>query len=453
MFRHISDQFALETAATSVEDSALWTLGVGSDDDAATFVAVGNSTEVQIAAGGTVRLLRTDTPESSNQRAEIRFAFADPAVTGWVGVILRYVDVDNYLLARVSHSATPSLTLIERIAGADSTLATVLSPGSAPGGAIRLEVVGARARLWYEPAARDVTDRPPDAAVALASGGDEATAYGWGMYLECAGANTMSVERFHAADLPDVVQPAPYVTVAGAPDYAMSTITATVTGISTLAWPYDWLEWEIYPAERQDLPEAYRDIADVSLTTRVFLVRSGYTYDVRVRGISTDGSASVWTAMERVTATGTQTLPTAFTMPTETFPDITPDYVLDREQTSDVASHESETGRERTAWRGVRPRNTFSLVFENREDAEAQSLIDFFDRMQGQNLPFQWTHPITGDVYAMRFAGDDYNADSADILWSGSFDIVECATGVDSEITLVLEVDPSLLPAGSGSGS
>jgi phage-related protein len=451
----ITDDFSEETATAAIEDSDAWELGTGSSAGAATFEADGDGVMGVEFATGTVYALRTDDPDAVNQRAECRFEFANPTINGYVGAICRWVDSDNYVLAQVSHSGTPSLTLVERIAGSNSTLATVSAVGAgAPGGAVRLEVIGNRARVWYESAQRDVSDRPPDAAADLASSGSSTASYAWGLYLSCGAANTMRVEKFQAADLPDKVFPPPDFTVADASDsaYAFSPITVEVAGISTLA-PPAWLEWEIYPADDADMPEAYRDVTDASLATRVFFVRSGYAYDVRVRAVNQDGTAGAWTALTRVTAGGSQVLPAAPALPTEVFPDITPDYVLERVQETETDSSAAESGRERhTAGPSfVRPRNRFGLTFARRSDEEAMELLNFFKKMQGANLPFQWTHPISGTVYAMRFAGDDYSEESEDIFWSLGFEIEEVIVGTATTITLSLAVDDTLLGIGSGS--
>ena len=128
-------------------------------------------------------------------------------------------------------------------------------------------------------------------------------------------------------------------------------------------------------------------------------------------------------------------------VPTIPFPSIVPDYVMPRRQEAQVGVSISDTGRERLQATWPAPRNSFDLVFENRSGEEAQTLIDFFEQMQGQKTAFAWTHPITGRPYALRFAEDDYTiryddqGDEGSIAYMG-FSVIEVYLGTISTVLL-----------------
>jgi hypothetical protein len=395
-------------------------------------VAYGQGKAVAVG-GGTNRYLHRQNPTSLHQRVEMQFTFAPGGyASAYTGLIARYRDSGNYVRARVSHNpSTLQAEIVERIAGVDTVRGSISwsgGHGTMPtGAAIRLELIGRRARLWYEQKPRPVVDRPPDLAVDLAT---EPTQAGqWGLYTSSAiDARLLS---FAARDLPALVLPPPSVAFGDASGLNLTSINASVSEVSATA---SELEWEVYPADPDDYPEAYRDRTLASITSRFFWVRPGFAYDVRVREHGSDGSLGAWTPFQRITAWGTKSGIEAPVVPTIEFPPVVPSYVLPRQQNAQVNATVSETGREKVVGFWPAPRNHFELVFENRQPDEYQQLIDFFEEMAGRKTAFAWTHPTTGRKYALRFDSDEYTLRYDDCGEEGSivhlsFDVAEVYLG------------------------
>ncbi|MGE5610464.1 MAG: DUF2460 domain-containing protein [Bacillota bacterium] len=436
------------------------------DSDPDWEVAAGSATNLSIvsygsgkaiaSAGGTNRYVRENDPATVHQRVEISFTFNSTSATVYTGVVARHVDANNYILAQVLHRRSSlAASLVERIAGVEKVLGTVQWSGALPeapvGGAIRLELVGRRARLWYEQNPRPVTDRPPDLAVDLSSEGSQPGQ--WGIYIS--GTTDAKITRFVAADIPAMVMPPPSTVYSDATSLGcrFTPITVEVAEVPPDAVE---IEWEVYPADADDFPEAYRDLTDASITSRTLWVRPGFSYDLRCRERRADGTLGDWTDFERINLVGNKAGVPLPVVPTIQFPPIVPDYVMPRHQETKVGVTVSDTGRERLQSTWPTPRNSFDLVFENRSDEEAQTLIDFFEQMQGQKTAFAWTHPTTGRQYALRFAEDNYTiryddqGDEGSIAYMG-FSVIEVYLGMMSAVLVNLSageassVDPDAL--------
>lgn len=446
------DDFSDIPAATAAGSARDWDFTSDSPASVAIF-NTGSLQDIELFAGnGQGFVKRSDAPSVIHQRVEavMPLATVKPG-TAYSGVFARYVDVNNYVLARFDHAAAGLIAvLIERIAGVNTTLATapLTAASDVTGVSLRMELVGQRARLFFENHYRPIPDQPPDIAANLA--GTYTVPGEWGIYLDATGTNNVAVSRFSCRELPSEVATAPTLSaVTASGTYSLTAFTATVSDVPASAV---YLEWEIYPVDSEDFPDPYRELALDSMTTRVFFGRPGYTYDVRVRTVKKSGGYGDWVT-ERITVTGSQTLPSAETMPTDEFPDVTPDYVLDRTTTADTGTLMAETGRERVTTHQPAPRDEFSLVFKARARDEILLIENFFLKMRGRLTPWVFTHPITGDEFAVRFATDDLSPVAIDDEYDGTgpicdleFGIVAIKIGVVQTITLSLAVDASLVP-------
>ena len=385
----------------AVHSSTRWELGDGSATGLA-FTGASGDIQVSMSSTGECRELHRDEPLTAHQRcAVVMLSATTHGTEASFGVVVRYQDGDNYIRAMWDYQAG-AVEVIERIAGVETTLASV-SATPTGGSSLALEVIGRRARLWYETSALLPGDRPPDIAATLTS----LNKGGWGIFADSNATNDARFTRFVARDMPNAVMPPPAFSVQDASDLgiSLSPIDAIASGVSGTA---GYLEWEVAPADPDDFPEAYTDLTPPTTTSRVFFARPGYAYDLRVREISVDGVLGVWSSAARVTVAGTKAPPDDGLMPADEFPDAPADYVMPVSQTADFSAVISDTGRERVQGLLIRPRTTIKLTYKNRQGAEIQSLIDFFDEMRGKRKPFKWTHPTTGRVFAMRFDMDDY---------------------------------------------
>jgi hypothetical protein len=264
----------------------------------------------------------------------------------------------------------------------------------------------------------------------------------------------MLITAWTGTDLPrDLLRP-PHLTMSyDAQYYRFSPVTVAVSGVDAGT---SWLEWEVHPADEDDFPEAYRDKTDAATTSRVLYLRPGYSYDIRVREISDTGAAGAWAEATQLTVTGTKVSPGAANLPTTSFPDIDPDWVIERRQDEPGHIHESDHGRQAAVGRWPRPRNRWRLSFTNRTAEDLQSLIDFHDRMAAQTTPFTWTHPTTGNSYAVRFGNDAAEPTWGEVspddqLGDLELELVEVVYGISTTLTLSLEldedyVDPPAIP-------
>lgn len=388
------------------------------------------------------------------------------ATVARTGVFCRFIDTSNFILLYCNHvSPDRSAVLVERKAGVSTTLATFAPPDSAFGGgrgALRLEVVGRRARYWYESSRPSVRDRPPDGAATLSRAGSDDTPGGWGMYMEANADGTgMRIRRFQARDLADAVLPPPYFTVTNPTGLLnLTPMTLMAAGVGGSA---EKVEWEVAPADPDDLPEKLEIETSAvggggGSPSIVVMVRPGYAYAARWREQNLDGTFGAWSDWESFTATGSKAAPAGATLPEEIFPDaIPPTYVMPRGQSIPVSAAAAENGRITVVNPWPRPRVTgLKLTFENRNIPDTQILVDFFNDHRGRGAPFTWLHPVTGQAFAMRFTNDEIewsypghaigNADRPDGEQMGqfSFEMEEVILGGAGEVTMTAVLDPTL---------
>lgn len=442
------DDFADIANNTNCDDARYWDYTGDSPDSNAKFVT-GTLQDIECYVTNGENFIRriADPPAVEHQRVEV--TIPNSGATSGVslsGCFARYVDVDNLVLAYFDHT-TGEAKLVERIAGVDTVLATapITAASDVTGVSLRLEVIGNRARLFFENHYRPIPDQPPDIAADLTA---DAESGNWGMYLSADVSNTARISRFSCRELPSVVAPPPSFSME-VPSIDVLAFTAAVTSVPSSA---TLLEWEIYPVDQDDFPDPYKELSLASITSRVFFGRPGYAYDVRVRTVKKSGGFGDW-IVERITLTGSATAPAALTLPDDEFPDVTPDYVLSRRVSAQTNAFMAETGRERVTTNQPEPRNSFSLQFKARTRDEITQLETFHARMKGSYTPFVFTHPLTGDQFPVRFASDQFEASAIDDEYDGtgpiydlSLDLIEVRIGVVSSISLSLEVDSSLLP-------
>jgi hypothetical protein len=375
-----------------------------------------------------------------------------PAGTCHTGVVLRYVDDNNYVAWKVQHVGTRTAQLVERKAGVDTVVFSSASPwlgtASTGKGALRLEVVGRRARMWLDNGSSYVIDRPPDFAATLST--DYTGSYRWGMFFDCDSVTSAAVRRFRAADLPGAVMPPPTFVHASGSTLGMylNPVSIQAQNVSGSAKE---LQWQIAPADPTDYPDVIDELSSTSVTTRVFYLTPGFVYDVRIRERLGDGSFSPWSDYQRFTVAGIRPTPLTPTLPTLSFPAQTPDYVLPRRQSAYTTLMSSAKGRESATASAVRPRGGFTFRFENRTDDVIQELIDFWDHCRAGRHSFAWTHDLTGESYALRFSNDDYAVewnehDGTNQIGTLTLEAEEVNEdfAAQSEIVVVLTLDPSL---------
>jgi hypothetical protein len=460
----IFEDFTFETASGAVQSSPRWTLATGASPGMTWGGANPPAGTVYAQIGSAASFAaHTTAPTRANQAVEITATYGTGASTMFTGAFLRYKDASNYILAQVSHTGSKQMTVIERIAGTSTTLLTLSAPATGTVAAIKIELIGSRVRAWYD--VGSLVDRPPDSAANLA--GDPTIVGSWGIYLDGNGTNTMKLTSFAARMLPRAVMAPPMLTMTGASGLNLTAVTLTAATVGTATQ----IEWEVLPSDPADFPEPYRAITDVGITSHVVWVRPGYTYQARVRSLNTApgpwspyvpvgpvGSAggTGWTSHgwqldnwpTRVSGTAGDVTPPAAP---DTFPAVVPDWVLETSDTASPILITSSTGKDRVAAIEQRPRRGFKFSFDNRQAAEYQLLISFFEAMQAKTRPFNWTHPITGEVFILRFNSDDYTEDyQAYDAQSGSpiaqiaFDVVETTMNVVPVYTFRLLADSSL---------
>ena len=443
------DFFSDISNGTNASAARYWAYASGSPSSNASFVT-GSLQAIELREGnGEVFVKRTsDAPLQVDQRCEVLIPLTT-AVSGTArsGCFVRYVDANNYVLAYFDHVALTAY-VYERTGGVSTLRATapITAASDVTGVSLRVEVIGKRARLFFENHYRPIPDQPPDIAAYLDA---EPVAGDWGIYLKGDATNSVKVSRWMARELPEACLPPPTLILNSADGYELAGFTASLTSVPSTAHS---IEWEIYPVDIDDLPDPYRDLSLASMTSRVFYARPGYSYDVRARAVNKSGGYGDWVT-QRVTMLGSKTLPTAETMPSLEFPDVVPDYVFGMTQAAEAQSCQSETGRERIRTNVPRPRMNFDLVFKSRTRDEIDLLQDFFRQTRGCLTPFSFTHPLSGVDYAVRFASDEFEPTAIDDLMDGtsaiydlSLKLVEVAIGVISDITISLTVDSSLLP-------
>jgi hypothetical protein len=455
----LDDDFALAVNPSDAGNSLLYDYTVDSPSQNATF-RTGRFQPIELFQDGTgacfVATLPADRPLVVHQMVEAKFSFASsPGATCYSGVFCRYQDVNNFVWVKLDHN-TRKAALIERVAGVDTVLIdySLVAGSTVIGASIRLEVIGKRARLWYEPHFRTVQDLPPDDAVYLTVLPDAANVGEWGVLFNNSSTTNLSCAHFYARNLPSVYAPPPSLYVEDAslknPDFTPITATCVNVDIHTA-----YLQWQVMPLDPLDFAEAYEDTNPGTITTRVFFVRKGYRYQVRVRQISSIGGQGDWFT-ETVTATGSQNLPDAGEIPDDEFPvNVAPDYVLERKQIGRAKVAVSNSNRERLIGPDARPRSGWTLKFLNRQSTEVNQIRAFYQRMRGRQSPWKFTHPITGEFFAVRFDADEMTVTEIDPgpedespLFNIEVPIAEVKIGNPSVIDNIPEItlDASLQP-------
>lgn len=311
-------------------NAKLYVDGALADTQAAAFSMADNSAPINIGgwfgdstygAGGTVDEAALYATALSLTRIQAHYntgTVGSPATTAYIGVFARYVDANNYVVLYVSQTGTRDAFLAERVGGSTTTLLTLSAVSPDTGfGALRLEVVGRRARVWYESQCSYVRDRPPDGAANLTrSSADGAGATGsWGMLMEANAAGTaMRITRFRARDLAALLPAPPHLIVDNSYSGVLNRtpLTLSASGASSSCRE---LEWEIAPTDPDDYPEAWHHRTPASATSWVAWVRPGYAYACRVRQANQDGTFSDWTDWQLITASGSKVAPAGATMP------------------------------------------------------------------------------------------------------------------------------------------
>jgi len=420
---------------------------VTGSDETLTFIA-GSTQAVELSCTtGTAFLAQANPPDVIHQSVEVRILHGVVGSgTHYSGAFARLIDTDNYVVLRYDHF-NAILQLVQVIGGVETVLVEppLVPDEDEPGFAIKLEVIGKRARYWLNPFFYDVPDEPPDGAIDLLEVSDSPGE--WGILMQTTDTSpTFHVAGLRVRELPSVALPQPDVDADVAADYSFAPVTVSVTTV-----PSDtlYLEWQACPVDDEDFSETYNDVGIGSLQSRILWLRKGYTYDVRARALTVLGEHTDWTTPSRVTVTGTKVSPDPPTFPDEEFPDITPDYVLERTQSAEVSAVISDTQRERLTSPWSRPRNSWTLRFENRLTDEVQQILDFFDRMQGMLTAFKWVHPTTADQFAVRFDTDELDRNVVDegedgALISIEVPIIEVVVGAVGTLSVTLELDPAL---------
>lgn len=108
------------------------------------------------------------------------------------------------------------------------------------------------------------------------------------------------------------------------------------------------------------------------------------------------------------------------------FPNVAnPVYPLNEGRENPAISSQMENGIVVSRPRFTRIRKKWVLKWTALKTNEYQVLTDFWDKVCGGSLEFQWTHPVTGVVYTVRFAGDiNFHLASHD-LWEGEITLQE----------------------------
>lgn len=374
------------------------------------------------------------------------------ATVAWSGVVCRYTSLSDYVMLRASHVTTKAAELVEKIGGVATVLGTIPYVGSTSGyGAVRLEVVGRRARCWYQSDGFDeVDDRPPDAAFNLKREYGASNLVGnWGVYLEANAVNTIKGLRFLAREMPDHVPLPPFLRVEAAPAYNFDCILLTAPSGSGLS------EWELQPLDPDDFAEGFEQFGPAS-SLKVY-GRSGHKYLARHRYRAADRirTATAWVE-GTVTAAGSKVAPVPPTLPPDYFPTtnykgepLIPDYQLVYESDAAVESMPTEDGHADHTAQFPRGRRFVRVRYENRLPVDIQPLIDFFNDMKAGATKFTWTHPISQEQIAVAFHQDQARPEhvrttSQGTMMSLQLEMVETGYGVLTPIGPTLTLDRNI---------
>jgi hypothetical protein len=329
-----------------------------------------------------------------------------------VGVVARYASSGDQIRYSVDMTGFGQDGELNAVAGGSPTgfsSGIEFGDGSSDKGAIRLEVVNNRIRLWNVNGLPYIPDIPPTSATDSTEFGEGT--YSWGVYGEAGSDGIIRITKFRAYDIPSDIISTPTMLAFNANDWDLKLTPVT---LSVAPAPEGLIEWEIYPADDDDLPDAYRETA-IGDVTRVFFVRPGYRYLARMRNRLLDGSYTVWTDYVPFTAPGSKedTSPAAEQMPDDVFPtlgadgdDIVPTYVLPAKQKSLTTAIVTDAGTDKVVARARAPRGGWELKFDAIPEGTAQQLLSFYEAMRSGELPFKWTHPSTSRDFACRFQDD-----------------------------------------------
>lgn len=85
---------------------------------------------------------------------------------------------------------------------------------------------------------------------------------------------------------------------------------------------------------------------------------------------------------------------------------IAPDYVFEEVKKFNTAISKFENGTEQRRALWSTPLRQFKLEFNNKTQAEKDTLEDLFDAKLGPATAFLWTNPNDGTQYTVRFEED-----------------------------------------------
>lgn len=386
--------------------------------------------------------------------SEVRFYEGTPTTTDVTsGVFARYVDADNHVRVVVDH-ATRQAELIETIEGVETVLLnpSLTASGGTTGFSVALEVIGRRARMWFQPNRRSVEDVPPLDAVDLAAG--EPTVSGqWGVFVFTDnGASNAEVQHFIAKDLPAVHLPAPTVSISDATDLDVSLVPIEAS-VSDLPSDAMLIWWEVYPYDPKDWPECQQIQTIPSITTMTFHVRPGYEYLVRARAERTNGLFTDWEE-DTITADGVKVEPDLPTYPDLEFPDVTPDVTVECTHTWPVTVKTKSAGQTTAVSLGPGVMRAWNLTFKNRQSDEVKLLERFIkNKAKGSQHSFQWNHPAYGTKHAVKFGQDELiltpvdhqRTDDSPPLTTVEVKVVEVVEDATTDIDTEFEGDDDII--------
>lgn len=367
-----------------------------------------------------------------------------------LGVFARFVDADNHVRLVVDRD-TRQAELIERIDGVDSVLASpsTTSPGGSTGFSLALEVIGRRARIWFETHRRQTEDIPPLTAVDLEAG--EPTISGqWGVYGFNDGPSNAEIQRFIAKDLPAIHLPPPTLHVSDATDLDVNLVPIHVS-VSDVPSNARLIWWEMYPQDPDDWPECQQVQTDPSITSLEFYGRPGYSYLVRARAELTTGLFSDWEE-ETILADGEKVSPELPTFPDYEFPDVMPDEIIECTQSWNVITKTMQSGFHTASALAPGAPRAWRLTFKNRLKDEIVLLERFIKKTKGSQHAFQWNDRY-GVKRAVKFGQeelvlapvDHQMTDEAPPITTVEITLIEITEGASSEIELEFEGDEDIL--------
>lgn len=109
------------------------------------------------------------------------------------------------------------------------------------------------------------------------------------------------------------------------------------------------------------------------------------------------------------------------------FPTLTkePSFPLPEEKEDTTIKSKSEAGYVQTRRRFTRERMSFAVKYEMLPNADKDAIGDHVDGVYGGVSSFNWTHPITGTAYVMRYDKrpkfEPVHYDGDQYLWNVDF--------------------------------